>query len=45
MAAPKTTRIYKGKNGYSSTYRKIKVNQGTKWVKEGGAHRPSSKKK
>jgi hypothetical protein len=45
MAAPKTTRIYKGKNGYSSSYTKIKVNQGSKWVKESSTPRPKSKKK
>ena len=45
MAAPKTTRVYKGKNGYTSTSRKIKVNQETKWVKESSTPRPKCKKK
>jgi len=33
---PRTARVYKGKNGFTSTFTKIKVNEGTKWVRSGG---------
>lgn len=31
------TKVYRGKNGFTSTFTQIKVNQSSKWVKTGGS--------
>lgn len=35
---------YKGKNGYSSTFTKVKTNEGYKWKKTTSTPRPKKKK-
>jgi hypothetical protein len=39
------TKVYKGKNGFTSTFKKIKVNESTVWKKTGGTSRLAKKKK
>lgn len=39
------TKIYKGKNGYTASFTKIRVNEGSKWVKSGGGVKVPRKKK
>lgn len=43
--ASKTTKVYKGKNGFTSSFTKIKVNESTKWVREGGTSKKTKPKK
>lgn len=39
------TKVYQGKNGFTSTFTKIKVNQGSKWVRSGGTSKTPRKSK
>lgn len=32
-------KIYTGKDGFTSTFTKIKVNQGSKWIRSGGTEK------
>lgn len=37
------TRVYKGKNGYTSTFTKVKVNESTVWKRSGGTPKRTKK--
>lgn len=41
----KFAKSYRGKNGYSSAFIKIKTNEGYKWKRNAGPSRPPRKKK
>ena len=32
----KTTKVYRGKNGYTATFTKIRTDKGPKWIRTGG---------
>lgn len=38
------TKVYRGKDGFTSTYTKVKTNQGSKWVRSGGTSKTPRKK-
>lgn len=37
-------RVYRGKNGFTSTSTKVKTDKGVMWKKTGGMSRPKKKK-
>lgn len=41
----KKTKIYVGKNGYTSTFTKVRVNEGSVWKRTGGSSKPPKKAK